>query len=176
MFPPNCVSSSRDQPRSTINIILGVEEFGDAESSCGGGFKGHQTHSPCGAYGVRAICVFIDYDGFYQAQFNAIPLASLHVFRDLRSDNSRFVVQRAAKAHKAGVDVLEQLRGLWNILGTKPSVCGAIFSSFQAERQSNHKDLWSGRWESNPRPKLGKLLYCHCTTPALLSSLLIIPN
>ena len=25
---------------------------------------------------------------------------------------------------------------------------------------------WSGRWESNPRPKLGKLLYCHCTTPA----------
>src|ERR1700675_1781861 len=28
--------------------------------------------------------------------------------------------------------------------------------------------IWSGRWESNPRPKLGKLLYCHCTTPALL--------
>src|SRR5580698_1170891 len=27
--------------------------------------------------------------------------------------------------------------------------------------------IWSGRWESNPRPKLGKLLYCHCTTPAL---------
>ena len=27
--------------------------------------------------------------------------------------------------------------------------------------------FWSGRWESNPRPKLGKLLYCHCTTPAL---------
>jgi hypothetical protein len=26
--------------------------------------------------------------------------------------------------------------------------------------------IWSGRWESNPRPKLGKLLYCHCTTPA----------
>ena len=26
--------------------------------------------------------------------------------------------------------------------------------------------FWSGRWESNPRPKLGKLLYCHCTTPA----------
>ena len=31
----------------------------------------------------------------------------------------------------------------------------------------NFADLWSGRWESNPRPKLGKLLYCHCTTPAL---------
>ena len=30
----------------------------------------------------------------------------------------------------------------------------------------NHQELWSGRWESNPRPKLGKLLYCHCTTPA----------
>jgi hypothetical protein len=59
---------------------------------------------------------------------------------------------------KSGVDVLEQLRGFWNILGTKPSVYGAIFSNFQAERQSNHQDLWSGRWESNPRPKLGKLL------------------
>src|SRR5258708_6390046 len=32
--------------------------------------------------------------------------------------------------------------------------------------------FWSGRWESNPRPKLGKLLYCHCTTPALLLSIL----
>src|SRR6266852_2174751 len=32
--------------------------------------------------------------------------------------------------------------------------------------------IWSGRWESNPRPKLGKLLYCHCTTPALLLSIL----
>ena len=36
--------------------------------------------------------------------------------------------------------------------------------------------FWSGRWESNPRPKLGKLLYCHCTTPAHSSSLLIIHN
>src|SRR5260370_10095292 len=27
--------------------------------------------------------------------------------------------------------------------------------------------IWSGRRESNPCPKLGKLLYCHCTTPAL---------
>src|SRR5215813_9184818 len=26
--------------------------------------------------------------------------------------------------------------------------------------------IWSGRRESNPCPKLGKLLYCHCTTPA----------
>jgi hypothetical protein len=30
---------------------------------------------------------------------------------------------------------------------------------------------WSGRWESNPRPKLGKLLYYHCTTPALAKSI-----
>src|SRR5580693_1693232 len=30
----------------------------------------------------------------------------------------------------------------------------------------NFLKVWSGRWESNPRPKLGKLLYCHCTTPA----------
>src|SRR6266567_496832 len=34
------------------------------------------------------------------------------------------------------------------------------------EDQLDHRELWSGRWESNPRPKLGKLLYCHCTTPA----------
>jgi hypothetical protein len=40
----------------------------------------------------------------------------------------------------------------------------------------DHRELWSGRWESNPRPKLGKLLYCHCTTPAHFSSLLIIHN
>jgi len=55
----------------------------------------------------------------------------LHLFRDLRSHNSRLVIQHA-RAHKAGVDVLEQLRGLWNILGTKPSVYGVIFSNFQA--------------------------------------------
>jgi hypothetical protein len=53
------------------------------------------------------------------------------------------------------LDVLEQLQGLWNILGTKPSVYRVIFSSFQPERQSNHQDLWSGRWESNPCPKFG---------------------
>ena len=34
--------------------------------------------------------------------------------------------------------------------------------------------IWSGRWESNPRPKLGKLLYCHCTTPALEATFAII--
>ena len=33
---------------------------------------------------------------------------------------------------------------------------------------------WSGRWESNPRPKLGKLLYFHCTTPARFFSSSII--
>lgn len=27
--------------------------------------------------------------------------------------------------------------------------------------------IWSGRWESNPRHKLGKLGYYHYTTPAL---------
>src|ERR1700729_1745984 len=36
--------------------------------------------------------------------------------------------------------------------------------------------IWSGRWESNPRPKLGKLLYCHCTTPARFFSFSIIHN
>jgi hypothetical protein len=32
---------------------------------------------------------------------------------------------------KSGVDALEQLRGLWNILGTKPSIYVAIFNNFQ---------------------------------------------
>ena len=36
--------------------------------------------------------------------------------------------------------------------------------------------IWSGRWESNPRPKLGKLLYCHCTTPARFRYASIIHN
>src|ERR1700687_1990019 len=42
-----------------------------------------------------------------------------------------------------------------------------MFSKIWKKRR-HHKDFenWSGRWESNPRPKLGKLLYCHCTTPA----------
>jgi hypothetical protein len=53
---------------------------------------------------------------------------------------------------------LEQLRRFWNIYGTKPSVFGAIFSNFQAERQSNHQELWSGRWESNPTPYAAKRL------------------
>jgi hypothetical protein len=69
---------------------------------------------------------------------------------------SRFLIFRTIGRH---------LEHLWN----KLSVYGAIFSKFQAERQSNHQELWSGRWESNPRPKLGKLLYCHCTTPARFS-------
>jgi hypothetical protein len=40
------------------------------------------------------------------------------------------------------------LEHLWN----KLSVYGAIFSKFQAERQSNHQELWSGRWESKSSP------------------------
>ena len=84
-------------------------------------------------------------------------------------NSSAWCTRCTRKRLKLRGKVLEQLRGLWNILGTKPSVYGAIFSNFQAERQSNHQDLWSGRWESNPRPKLGKLLHCHCTTPALPS-------
>ena len=42
-----------------------------------------------------------------------------------------------------------------------------------AKGRLNNQRTWSGRWESNQRPKLGKLLYCHCTTPALI--LLILP-
>src|SRR5882672_12391499 len=47
-----------------------------------------------------------------------------------------------------------------------------MFSATQP-RKGNRviEAFWSGRWESNPRPKLGKLLYCHCTTPALVIKL-----
>ena len=44
---------------------------------------------------------------------------------------------------------------------SQPSICAGITLAGQ-----NAGREWSGRWESNPRPKLGKLLYCHCTTPA----------
>ena len=33
-------------------------------------------------------------------------------------------------------------------------------------RDTPDKEKWSGRWESNPRLKLGKLGYYHYTTPA----------
>jgi hypothetical protein len=55
-----------------------------------------------------------------------------------------------------------------------PSV--VVLFSLAMKGQPNQLGLWSGRWESNPRPKLGKLLYCHCTTPALLSASPIIHN
>jgi hypothetical protein len=41
---------------------------------------------------------------------------------------------------------------------------------WKMRRPRNFFRIWSGRWESNPRPKLGKLLYCHCTTPAHLQT------
>src|SRR6266581_4456211 len=44
------------------------------------------------------------------------------------------------------------------------------------EDQLDHRELWSGRWESNPRPKLGKLLYCHCTTPARFGTSSLYPR
>src|SRR5215831_8924646 len=42
----------------------------------------------------------------------------------------------------------------------------AIYGGLGQQGYWNQSSFWSGRWESNPRPKLGKLLYCHCTTPA----------
>src|ERR1051326_290863 len=45
--------------------------------------------------------------------------------------------------------------------GTRCSILGG-----KPVKPTASQGFWSGRWESNPRPKLGKLLYCHCTTPA----------
>src|SRR5208283_4179182 len=57
------------------------------------------------------------------------------------------------------------------VLHRPPELAGALgttrsYGNHEIDR--NFFRIWSGRWESNPRPKLGKLLYCHCTTPALL--------
>src|SRR5207249_9473619 len=41
-----------------------------------------------------------------------------------------------------------------------------IWKKWKMRQRPKSFVFWSGRWESNPRPKLGKLLYCHCTTPA----------
>src|ERR1700686_3289939 len=38
-------------------------------------------------------------------------------------------------------------------------------------RDTPDNEKWSGRWESNPRLKLGKLGYYHYTTPAVASIL-----
>src|SRR5674476_414143 len=56
-------------------------------------------------------------------------------------------------------------------MGAKPRIKLAQIERWLVSKGSringDFADFWSGRWESNPRPKLGKLLYCHCTTPAL---------
>ena len=43
-------------------------------------------------------------------------------------------------------------------------------------RDTSDNEKWSGRWESNPRLKLGKLGYYHYTTPALLPILVAFQN
>ena len=48
---------------------------------------------------------------------------------------------------------------------------GANYRAGNQQSQPRQLSLWSGRRESNPCPKLGKLLYCHCTTPAPLLSM-----
>ena len=47
-----------------------------------------------------------------------------------------------------------------------------LAGGLEVQGQSSHRELWSGRWESKQRPKLGKLPYCHCTTPALIQLIL----
>src|ERR1700751_3167686 len=66
-------------------------------------------------------------------------------------------------------DIKREKNLFWENLETKSGY-------WKTQKQRNRFGIWSGRWESNPRPKLGKLLYCHCTTPAHSSSLLIIHN
>ena len=50
----------------------------------------------------------------------------------------------------------------WGVVQRLVAACGT----------AGPQAFWSGRWESNPRPKLGKLLYCHCTTPAQIAFIL----
>src|ERR1700683_3012969 len=66
----------------------------------------------------------------------------------------------------------------WAQLGRKTRLQRAQIERCRVSKDSringDFAKCWSGRWESNPRPKLGKLLYCHCTTPAQLLSETII--
>src|SRR5450759_5941877 len=45
--------------------------------------------------------------------------------------------------------------------------CQAWIGGTARSRDLGKFKRWSGRWESNPRLKLGKLGYYHYTTPAL---------
>ncbi len=51
-----------------------------------------------------------------------------------------------------------QLNELGSIWDPKRPIFGLDSGRFAAQGQQNHRDLWSGRWESNPRPAFRKLL------------------
>ena len=73
----------------------------------------------------------------------------------------RFLEQRRAmKGNGSALDGRQLPKG---ILIRMPDL--ALF--FVALRRLASPQKWSGRWESNPRLKLGKLGYYHYTTPAL---------
>src|ERR1700687_505589 len=74
-------------------------------------------------------------------------------------------------------DLVIDLGPPWPIDTPEKSLCNRFNKRFVGWETGNWKiwktrrrpkffRFWSGRRESNPRPKLGKLLYCHCTTPA----------
>jgi hypothetical protein len=50
-----------------------------------------------------------------------------------------------------------QLNRVGSNWGPKRAIFGLDSGSLGVQGQLNHRELWSGRWESNPRPKLGKL-------------------
>ena len=126
----------------------------------------------------------------------SVPRDSALGFRPVRPTLKKRLGDRASGWATANFTVTSEIRtsfvaNLPERLGTVLSLLktwaqnGRETSAFRAQIEGcevskgsrinrNFAELWSGRWESNPRPKLGKLLYCHCTTPAHLSRCSII--
>lgn len=60
--------------------------------------------------------------------------------------------------------------------GATRSIMNARASFPAADGALSRQCLWSGRRESNPHPKLGRLLHYHYATPALPAEADLIPS
>jgi hypothetical protein len=78
------------------------------------------------------------------------PYLLLKGFRQGRSEPGRIMIDRTTTIQLSTVQ-----------LPSKTSRFLVEFGGLSRVRSTESSGLWSGRWESNPRPKLGKLLFCH---------------
>ena len=93
----------------------------------------------------------------YRGWTRYIPVRALS-WRGFKSGNM-------GNSFRSSVSVVAASR-LWELGDKLSRVLGQ-----RRDTQANEK--WSGRWESNPRLKLGKLGYYHYTTPAPISILVV---